>query len=113
MRTDLASITPEIWLHHAFIDAIWDRFQKKGRDYKFHKLKRNGNHFDLLLFKGGVKADEFIDNENLTGCSIKVIYQNIFHEEKGKVKTTEVYVGPCQALTIFAKSSILDVLQGS
>ena len=100
MRTDLASITPEIWLHHAFLDAIWDQFQKKGRDYKFHKLKRSGNHFDLLLFKGETKADEFIDNQNLAGCSIKVMYQNIFHEDKGSAQTTEVYSGPYQTSKI-------------
>ena len=85
MGTDYASAAPEIWLHHAYIDAIWDRFQQKGDKYKFHNLTTSGNNFFLIEFTSPkLKGSDYIDNDNLSGCNMKIIYQDIFEEDRGK-----------------------------
>ena len=85
MGTDYASAAPEIWLHHAFIDAIWDRFQKKGIEYKFHNLTTTGNNFFLIEFTSPkLKGSDYIDNDNLAGCNMKIVYEDIFEEDRGE-----------------------------
>ena len=74
MSTGYASRTPEFWSHHAMLDALWDKWQKKGSNYINLRIKQA----EILNSFIPVEYSKFyIDNKNLAGCGIKVAYQDV------------------------------------
>lgn len=78
MESSFASNSPEFWLHHAMLDNIWDKWQKRGKAYKFVGYKTNTRPVTLLAFRPKEKRRYYVDNNNLAGCGLRIRYQNPF-----------------------------------
>lgn len=71
MSTDFAANAPEFFLHHAFLDNIWYRWQEKSPDCKSAFYKGNPNK----LIDSPFDSNDFTDSLNQGEC-VKVIYDD-------------------------------------
>ncbi|XP_057309949.1 uncharacterized protein LOC130647957 isoform X1 [Hydractinia symbiolongicarpus] len=78
MESNFASNSPEFWLHHTMLDNIWDKWQKRGKAFKFVGYKRRTRPVTLLAFRPKEKRRYYVDNNNLGGCGLRIRYQNPF-----------------------------------
>ena len=85
MATDYASDAPEFWLHHGMLDSIWDEWQSKGLHFKYVGFTNQLN-LTLLGFYPKEKRAEFLDNNNLGSCGVKIRYEDIIYHNNSKLK---------------------------
>lgn len=68
---------PEFLPFHSMLDALWDKYQSRGRPYAEIFLKDNKTR--LLWFNE--RRNKYVDNENLGECGVKVKYTEIFDDD--------------------------------
>ena len=93
MATDYASDTPEFWLHHGMLDSIWDEWQSKGFHFKSVGFTNNLN-LTLLGFYPKEKRAEFLDNNNLGPCGVRIRYEDIIYHNNSKLKHHQHHQDP-------------------
>ena len=95
-----AASAPEFFLHHGFIDKIWDDWQKKGENYKNEYFPSNvPQHLpgtkvlpkevvDLSSQPGGVRA-EYQLNPSAAGGKYRISYSSFrkFRQPRNNVNT--------------------------
>ena len=79
MDTVYTSHTPEFWLHHAMIDALWDNWQRRGPAFKYQPVYFNDSLF-LVGFPRDL-AENFVDNDALDDC-VRIAYPNVLGDKK-------------------------------
>ena len=71
MSSDYAANTPEFFLHHAFLDNIWYRWQEKDAKCKYAYYGKGA--WDLI--DSSFETSDFIDSFD-QGDSVKVKYDD-------------------------------------
>ena len=74
MANEYSSHTPEFWLHHTMLDALWDNWQRRGHLFKDQSVYHNESLF-LLGFPYDL-ARHFVDNDALGDC-VRIAYPSV------------------------------------
>jgi len=74
MANEYSSHTPEFWLHHTMLDALWDNWQRRGHLFKDQSVYHNDSLF-LLGFPYDL-ARHFVDNDALGDC-VRIAYPSV------------------------------------
>ena len=81
MCTDYASLTPEFYLHHLFIDKIWNMYQRQSKKHKYVYFSKD--HRKMTKYQCPHSPSQLIDARDLPGC-VRTMYSGFPYK---KVKT--------------------------
>ena len=86
MCSTFASVTPEFYLHHTYLDKLWFAWQQ--RSSACMKAKFSNSHKKMSKFGCPHSQSELIDSSKLPG-HIRVAYTDYYYS--GKMRKTAVY----------------------
>ena len=81
MCSTFASVTPEFFLHHAYLDKLWSTWQQ--RSSACLKAKFANSHKKMSKFACPHSQSELIDSSKLPG-HIRVAYTDYYYSDKGR-----------------------------
>ena len=81
MCSTYASLTPEFYLHHGFLDKIWHTWQQHSTaclKARFSKLREK-----MTRFRCAHSQKDLLDSGNLPGC-VRVVYTDYYYAAREK-----------------------------
>jgi len=72
--TGISSYSPEFFPFHSMLDALWDKWQGRGKQFAEIMLQDD----TTLLLSFNERRNKFVDNNNLDECGVKIKYTEIF-----------------------------------
>ena len=104
MCTSRSADAPEFFLHHAFVDAIWWRWQSRSLAHRRHRAFHSSKV--KLISANGATAHDFHDLEAMTSENIAACYEGESRGMLSVVNTNSLDSAPVDPLISAAQKSL-------